>query len=364
MTRVLLAGGGHTHIELLRRLRAGAPAAGAITLVNPSRWFTYSGMVPGVVAGHYAIEACRVDLATACAAARVTFVEGRVARLDLAARVAVLDDGQRLACDLLSLDVGSSPDASAIAGAETHGLAVRPLGTFVARWQQWLDTAATSNNGEGLVVVGGGAGGAELAMAAAYALRQRHVSLPVTLVSDELIPSHQQLVRRRVSQALRRMGVRLVPRRVTRIDAGTVVCDDGEAIGASLAVYATGAAGPGWVRESGLLTDAAGCVSVEPTLRSRSHPWVFAAGDVATIAGAPLPKAGVFAVRQAPVLTNNLAAAASHGPLEPYTPQRRWLSLVSLGERRAIASYGSWAWEASWVWRWKDVIDRRFVNGG
>jgi len=127
---------------------------------------------------------------------------------------------------------------------------------------------------------------------------------------------------------------------------------------------ATGAVAPGWLGDSGLRTDAAGCVLVDDHLRSVSHPFVFAAGDVATLTPRPVPKAGVFAVRQGPVLARNLAAAETGAPLVPYEAQRRWLSLISLGERRAVGAYGGLAWEGAWVWRWKDAIDRRFVRGG
>ncbi len=351
----LLVGGGHAHIEVVRR-RGVRTVGERMVLVNPSRWFTYSGMVPGVVAGHYALSACRIDLAACCEAAGVQFIEGVVTGLDADACVARLADGRALPFRQVSLDVGSTPDLDAIDGARANAVAVRPLGAFVERWSTWHE----GHTDAGMVIVGGGAGGVELALAAAHALRGD--KRQVTVIGDQLLPEHRPAVRRRIRRHLERCGVRLVDDTATRVDADGVACASGCVVPSSFVVLATGAVAPAWVRQSGVQTDAAGCVVVEPTLRSVSHAHVFAAGDVASLAPEPVPKAGVFAVRQGAVLSRNLAGGDIGGELVAYVPQRRWLSLISVGDRRAVGSYGQWAWEGRWVWRWKDLIDRRWIT--
>ena len=92
-----------------------------------------------------------------------------------------------------------------------------------------------------------------------------------------------------------------------------------------------------------------------------SHAEVFAAGDVATRMDAPHAKSGVHAVRAGPALALNLRRFIGGGELEPHTPQRRTLNLISCGERRAIASWGDWSAQGRWAWWWKDRIDRAFV---
>jgi selenide,water dikinase len=150
--------------------------------------------------------------------------------------------------------------------------------------------------------------------------------------------------------------------RVTRIDAGVAHLADGRSIPADYVVWATGAAAPAWLRDAGLATDERGFVLVAATLQSCSHPEVFAAGDVATMAGHPRPKSGVFAVRQGPPLARNLRHALIGRAPEAYRPQTTALALVSTGDKHAIASWGRIAWEGDWVWRWKDRIDRRFMD--
>lgn len=339
------------------------------TLVNPSRWFVYSGMVPGLVASHYELEACRVDLAASCAAAGVHFIEDRICDLVEDATVAVLQSGRQLGCALLSLDVGSVPDDESIPGAHEHALGVRPLAGLIDGWRAWVQQCVAGADGSPsrIVVVGGGAGGVELTLAMAHALRMSAAtrSTTVTLVTAQLVTSHGGGVQRRLERALREAGVRLLAdREVLRVEPRTVVCAEGDVLDADLVVCATGARGPDWIRRSPLQTDALDCVQVGPTLQSTSHSHVFASGDVASLLPEGVPKAGVFAVREGPILAHNLVAAATGRALKTYTPQRRWLSLISLGERRAIGSYGPLVWEGGWVWRWKDVIDRRFVAGG
>jgi selenide,water dikinase len=126
---------------------------------------------------------------------------------------------------------------------------------------------------------------------------------------------------------------------------------------ADLVVWTAGASALPWLRESGLAVDERGFVLVDDRLRSVSHPEVLAAGDCATLRDAPHPKSGVYAIRHAPVLAASLRGAGAR-----YVPQRRALALLSCGGRYAIGDWGPLSWEGAWVWRWKDRIDRRWVE--
>ena len=151
-------------------------------------------------------------------------------------------------------------------------------------------------------------------------------------------------------------------RQTVEVKAGTLRFASGPAIETTFTVWTTGAAAPPWLAHSRLATDARGFLTVDRSLQSVSHPWVLAAGDIASLALHPVPKAGVYAVRQGPVLAENLLRLLrGEMPIE-YKPQRRFLSLLSLGERRAVASWGSWAVQGAWVWKLKDRIDRAFVR--
>ncbi|MGD9951659.1 MAG: FAD-dependent oxidoreductase [Burkholderiales bacterium] len=321
MKRVLLVGGGHAHAWVLR---AGVP--GDVTLVTPYPHHTYSGMLPGFVAGHYAADEIRLDVAALAARAGVRLVLGRVVALDAARRIARLEDGAELAYDIASLDVGSE------AGAPPGALAAKPFEPFMARWLEVKDRVRS------IAVVGGGAAGVEVSMAMAHATRAR-----VTLFSDR--PMFRPGLARRIARQLEARGVAL------RKSAY-----EGEAT--DLVVWTAGARALPWLATSGLAVDERGFVLVDERLRSVSHPEVHAAGDCATLRDAPHPRSGVYAVRHAPVLAANL-----RGEARRFAPQRRALALLSCGRRYAIADWGGMSWEGAWVWRWKDRIDRKWVEG-
>jgi selenide,water dikinase len=363
MKQLVLVGGGHSHVEVLRRIAVHPWPGVELTLISPDRYTAYSGMLPGLVAGHYTFAECHIDLSALAAKARARFVTERATGLDLYARRVRCESGDTLSYDLLALDVGSTPPLHDIAGARDHGLAVKPVDRFLAGWERLRATART--RAVRLLVAGGGAGGVEIALAMQHRLRADGVDAHFCIVSDAgaILPGHAAGVRRRMQRVLARRGVIVHLRsRIVSVDDGSARLQDGMAIPADAVIWATGAAAPGWLQESGLGTDERGFVLVNERLQSLSHPDVFASGDVATMAGHPRPKSGVYAVRQGPPLADNLRRAAAGEKLEPYLPQPVALALISTGDKYAIASWGAAAWSGAWVWRWKDRIDRRFMR--
>ena len=356
---LLLLGGGHAHVQVLDAL-ARAPLPGLqATLVTPYARQMYSGMVPGLLAGHYAADECVIPLVPLAAAAGVTLRLARAVALDARARQVMLDDGQRLGYELLSIDTGPESDLDSLPGAREHGLPVRPIEAFVQR----LDALWAGAAGPALAVLGGGAAGVELAMALAY--RQRQAGTGVSRVALVAGPAPLAglgaAVLRRAWRALAAQGVTLHPQSAAAVAADHVLLADGTRLPCDAALLALGAAPPRWLADSGLALDARGFIATAKTLQSTSHAEVFAAGDVATRADAPHPKSGVYAVRAGPPLAANLRHALQGRPLQTYRPQARTLYLLSCGERRAIASWGGWTAEGAWVWRWKDRIDRAFI---
>jgi len=336
--RVLLIGAGHAHLVALRSL-AQKPLYGArITLVSPLARQVYSGMLPGILAGHYRRAEAEIDVAALAERGYVEFERGIVERFDAGKRHVALKDGRSSGYDVVSFNVGSLIAAS-IPGSE-HALAVKPFDEFLAR----LRIA------ERVAVIGAGAAGAELAMAL------RHRGAEVTLYSE------MPVLAPRVLQQLRRRKVDFRPGMpVTAIEPGPVVIAGTARQDFELVLLATGAAPMPWLRQSGLQTDERGFVLVGATLQSVSHPEVFALGDCGTLRDSPQPKSGVYAVRHGESLVDNLRRLVVGAPFEPYVPQEKALSLLSCGARYAIAERGGWSAQGRWVWWWKDGIDRRWI---
>ncbi len=362
MKHLLLLGGGHAHVHVLQALAASPLPAAQVTLVSPYERQVYSGMVPGLLAGHYVEDDCTIPLRPLAQAARVRFVRAAATGLDAARRRVQLSTGETLGYDVLSLDTGPVMRPEPIPGAAEHGWPVRPIEAFIARWQALLaqHEAGVAGSLGCLVVVGGGAAGVELAMAVRHRLGP---DVPVSLVTGGGPPvaSHALPVQAHVARALKRHGITVFEDTCTELTERHVQLARGMRLACDQAILALGARAAPWLAASGLRCDAEGFVETGPCLQSLSHPEVFAAGDVAVRPDAPHPRSGVYAVRAGPPLALNLRRAVAGGLLEPHRPQRRSLALLACGERRAIAAWGPWSAEGRWVWRWKDHIDRAFI---
>jgi len=360
--RLVLLGGGHAHVHVLQAL-AHEPLAGAeVMLVTPYARQIYSGMVPGLVAGHYTAAQCAIPLPPLAAAARVAWVEGAAAGLDTAARCVHLADGRRADYDVLSIDTGAAMDRHRLPGAHEYGLFVRPIEHFLLLLDRLLALAARQVLD--VVVVGGGAAGVELALALQHRLAvggAERARIALVTGGPEPLAGYAGGVIRRAQGLLAARSITVLRDTCTALEAGAVVLGSGARLACDAPVIATGAEAPDWLRGSGLALDERGFVLTGATLQSRSHAEVFAVGDVATREDSPHARSGVYAVRAGPPLALNLRRFVGGGELQRHRPQRRTLNLISCGDQRAIAAWGGWSAQGRWVWWWKDRIDRGFV---
>ncbi|MBL6077976.1 selenide, water dikinase SelD [Belnapia sp. T18] len=348
---LLLVGGGHAHLGLLRSL-AMRPIPGLrVTLVADELAPVYSGMLPGLVAGLYAPEECVVELPRLALAAGARLIQDRATGLRPAASRLFCARHPPLRYDWLSIDTGSV--ARPLPPGEGPLLPVRPIGSLEARLAAALPASRAA-------VVGGGAAGVELA----FSLRHRlgpgaEVAL---LPGAGLLPRAGPLARWIARRALARRRITLIegaPVEAAQPDA--LLLADGRRIPCDLALWTTGAAAPAWLRETGLALDAQGFIAVDETLRSLSHPEVFAAGDVAAMQAHPREKSGVHAVRQGPALADAIRRLVAGEAPRPFRPQRHALALIGTADGEAIALHGRLALAGRWAWRWKRRIDRDWV---
>lgn len=366
MKRLLLIGGGHAHVEVLRRFALNPEPGVTLTLISPHRLTPYSGMLPGLVAGHYRVDEAHIDLAPLARWAGALLVSTRVEHLDAAGHLAHCADGSAHAFDVCGIDIGSTPRMD-VPGSREHTIGVKPVEAFLARWAQELDRARQGAHKD-IAVVGGGAGGLEILLAMQHAAYQA-IAAPARrprfhLLTDTptVLPSHAPIVRRLFGRVLAARDVAVhLGARVTGVDPGQLRCADGRVIRADLIVWATTASAAPWIRESGLAVDANGFMLIERHLESISHRRIFGSGDIAALQSARLPKSGVFAVRKGPVLAHNLRYALRGKALLPFITKPGALALISTGDRYAVMAWGRLALAGKWVWRWKDFIDRRFM---
>lgn len=355
---IVLIGGGHTHALVLRKWGMSPLPGARLTLINPGPTAPYSGMLPGFVAGHYARDDLDIDLVRLARFAGARLVLGAVKGLDTARKTVRVEGRPPIAFDVASINVGITSEMPEVPGFAAHAVPAKPLGPFAEQWEAF----AQGTGHAGVAVIGGGVAGAELAMAMAHALRTRGRHADVTLLDQARALN---AVGARASNMIRRamvdLGVTLIENAgVTQVQQGKLLLTSGQIIEADFVTGAAGARPYEWFADSGLKLHQ-GYVAVDATLRS-SDQSVFAAGDCAHLSHDPRPKAGVYAVREAPILYNNLRAALGVGRTISYKPQRDYLKLISLGERSALAERLGTAWRGRLMWKWKDHIDQTFMN--
>ena len=363
---LLLVGGGHAHVAVIRHFAMHPRPGLGITLLSREVHTPYSGMLPGLVAGHYEHEECHIDLRRLCEASGVRLIQGSASRIDAVAQRVEIAGRPSLRWDLLSINTGSQPAIASIEGASAQGIAVKPIDRFLLRWSAFLQALHAGHAPREVCVVGGGAASVEIALALAHRLRaagipRERCRLRLLAAGPRLLEGHTALLANRLPGHLAAAGIELsCNARVSRATADSLELADGRRIPCDLPVWAIHAGAPAWLAASGLPVDGGGFVRVDTALRVEGHPRVFAVGDIAALPRA-VPKSGVYAVREGKVLARNIARVLDGKDPLPYRAQRHALAILATGPRHAIAARGAWVVSGEWVWRWKDRIDRRFM---
>ena len=370
-TDIVLLGGGHAHVHVLKAFAMKPEPGVRLTLVTRDLETPYSGMLPGVIAGLYAERDAHIDLLRLSAVTGTRLIHAEAIGLDRGQKRVLLVGRPPIAYDVLSIDVGITPALAHIAGAAEHGIAVKPIGSFLGKFEALRARCRAPDGPRRIAVIGGGAGGVELILsvrshllADARAEGRSEAAFSFALVTDgEILATHDPKVRDSFRRALAERRIELHERKPAQaVTPDAILLKDGEAVKADAALVTTGAAAPPWFRSTGLALDPDGFLAVGASLQTLNDPDVFAAGDCATLVETPREKAGVFAVRAGHPLARNLRRRVRNESLKPWRPQRRHLALISTGERYAIASRGAFKTEGAWVWRWKDWIDRRWMR--
>ena len=359
---LVLAGGGHSHVILLRMLGMNPVPGLKVTLISPEVETPYSGMLPGLVAGHYERDDCYIDLVPLCRFAGADFVKGSVSSLDPVDQRVSVEGRPDIHYDVLSLDVGCTPSLSGFTG--TGVIPVKPISQFLGKWQEFV-RGFDEDEINDIAFVGAGAGGVELCLAVQHYIESQHnrpVRLHMVTEGKTVLKEFPASTRIRFENILhdKRISVHRDFRAKT-IANGKVHSEDGRELVADRIFCVTQASAQGWLADS-LQVDDGGFVKTHDTLQTTSFENIFAVGDCATMINYPRPKAGVFAVRQGAPLAANIRRFLYGETLKPFKPQLRYLALISTGPEHAIASRNGISIAGNWVWQWKNWIDQRFMQ--
>ena len=369
---IVLIGGGHSHVGVLKRFAMNPVPGVRLTLICRDTHTPYSGMLPGYVAGHYSYDDVHIDLSKLAEFAGARFYRDEAKGIDR--------DRKRVRClnrpdvpyDILSINIGSSPQVSDVEGALEYAVPVKPITGFNQRWLALLSRIEIHEGPLTLAVVGAGAGGVELTLAMQFRLRnelrqrgknpdQLHFHLFDS--AADILPTHNSRVRDIFRKALSDRGVKVhLGAAVRKVEEGLLMTEAGETLKADELLWVTRAGGPAWLRDTGLALDDNLFMKVRDTLQTENDDSIFAAGDIANVVNYPREKAGVFAVRQGRPLADNLKRMALGKSPRDFHPQKHWLALISTGDKFAVASRSHVHFAGAWVWQWKNWIDRRFMK--
>ena len=372
---LVLIGGGHSHLFVLKYFAMNPVPGLRLTLITRDLHTPYSGMLPGYIAGHYDYDQTHIDLRPLAQFANARIYHAEVNSIDFENKKIVCPDRPAINYDLLSINIGSKPDTLHIAGAKEFAIPVKPIDHFLSQWNSLLEKTLRSTEQDNtfhLAIVGGGAGGIEVALATQYRLHNilkthninlNKLKVDIYCHDKTILTTHNSQVRKRFKRILQQRNIKVhTQQNINEVEQSLLITSKGQKYTANATLWVTNASAPAWLADSGLQVDEKGFIAVNDSLQSISHPDVFAAGDIAAVINHPRPKSGVFAVRQGMPLAKNLARAIQNKKLTLFRPQKNFLGLISTGDKHAIASRSFWSLEGAWVWHIKDWIDRKFME--
>ncbi len=382
---IVLLGIGHTHAYIVKKWVDTPIPDCMLTCISTYPTATYSGMLPGTLGEQFSDDEMRIDLRALANQAGADLILADTSGLDLKARRLHFSNRDPIAFDLLSIGVGSMP-----AGWQQHAdsplmVSIKPMQTFLRRLDEKLNATTLARVDETInprsldsirltaparkkvAVVGGGVAGVEIACCLQLRLRKRKLehamAIEIFTNGNRIADGMSDRSIRRIEKLLadRRIAVHY-GRRVTGVGETSITTQDGEVHQVDCVIWATGAAAPPVLDSFGLQKDNRGFVSTRDTLQSVTDPSIFAVGDCGTMIDTPSPKAGVYAVRQCPILWHNLRASVVGGPMSRFSPQRDFLKILNTGDGQALLQYRCFTAHARWCWKLKTWIDQRFVG--
>ncbi|MEI5909389.1 FAD-dependent oxidoreductase [Bacillus spongiae] len=357
MKTIVLVGGGHSHVYCVKMLKEHKhPQMNWILLSNSKKQY-YSGMFSGFTEGLYAEEDTYIDLEKLAINSNATFVEATVLSVDPIQQKILCSNGEVISYDILSLDIGSTNKSPNIEGLTNENLAIKPN-------EKFPDQIHTLRQATNPVIIGGGAAGIEMALSLLAWQKKYSSRTDVTLLhSAPLLKGAGEKTSQKITQLASKQGLKLVKDRAIRVDNSVVYTAGGSQIDFDTIMYLGGPHPPDLIKSAMLPTDEVGFLLVNSCLQTEAFPNIFGAGDCITISDQKdMPKNGVNAVRQGPILFRNIMSFAFDEPLESYTPKKADLAILSTGFKEGFFLYGRWSFHGKWAWFVKNFIDRRFMD--
>lgn len=368
---IVLIGAGHTNMHIVQMWRMLPIPDVRLTLITPYSRPTYSGMLPGTLAGLYSTDDMEIDVYRFAAPAGVRVIVDEATGIDMQRRRVTFRERPPIRFDVASIGTGSVPVDGSRWSSNPVVLPIKPMATFRDRLSFRIHTVQKNRakdsaaNSVRIAVVGAGAAGIEITLCLRAFLQSRNINCELSLIDSgsEVLRGYLPGTIRRVREELSTRGIAIrLNSRVATIDGDSVMMNDGTSFPADIIVWSTGAAPSPFIQALDLPKGRDGFIAVRNTLQVVDDSPVFAVGDSGSLIDSPVKKAGVYAVREGPVLWKNIQRFLNNRPLVPYKPQKGFLSLLADGNGGAFLDYKGLSAHGSWAWKLKDRIDRKFMR--
>ncbi len=359
----LLVGGGHAHVSLMAHLKKLAGEKSNILMVSQENYQYYSGMASGYLEGIYMENEIRFNLPERCKNHGIRFLKGKVTKIDSKNKKVWIDNKYEVSYNLLSLNIGSEMEKPMDEESHKNQMMIKPLSNL-AHIRTWMLEA--KNQGQ-WVIVGGGPAGIEIALSIKAGLKKlgkSEIDLLIIHKYDTILKDFPKKTRQKALKVLKSQGIQIEYKaNITKTTEEALTINHDTKIPYDKMIYATGPRSPHLLMKSDLKVDQKGYLLVDGSLKSLSSDSVFGVGDCITFLDNPsIKKAGVYPVRQAPILCQNLVLQKLNKPLKTYKPQSDYLSIMSLGDRKGLLNYKKVSCYGKGAWRLKDTIDRKFIR--
>ena len=368
MKKLVLIGGGHSHAIALKEWGKKKITGVKVTLISNVKQTPYSGMLPGLIAGYYDYDTTHINLEKLAQFAQVQLIIDQVIDIQPEQKKVICQSGRIIDFDVLSIDIGSTPTKTTIKGADLYTIPAKPVAYLLQRWQEIVEYCENKPYFPiTLGIIGGGAGGVELALNMHHRLTDilHPETLSINLIhrGERILSNQNQWVSNQLTQILNQRKINLYLRtEIEEVTAREMITKSGKKISSDYTFLVTNAQAPSWLQNNQIITDKSGFILVKDTLQTINYNNIFATGDIATMINYPRPKAGVFAVKQGKPLLKNIIKYLSNKPLKLYRPQRKYLNIIGTGEQKALAMWGGIGCKSSFLWQLKEWLDFSFMN--
>ncbi|MFQ6604017.1 MAG: NAD(P)/FAD-dependent oxidoreductase [Fidelibacterota bacterium] len=357
---IVLAGSGHANLYTLKRIARLQEAGATVTVINPDRHLYYSGMAPGYLSGFYSLDDIRIDVRKITEQAGATFLEQKIVAVDAEAHEVELDNGQKIKYDIISFATGSGVTSPTTDDGATQVHTVKPIAKHPA-----LQLQIMQEKPENILIVGGGPAGIEMAGAIRRLCDRHHPGAKVTLVTaGESVLRHfpKRVVRCVVENFTSRKIKVKTHSPVNHITARMLKLENGDSLSYDVALIATGIQPYPLFTGTTLPRNTDGSLRVNTHLEVVGHRGVFGGGDCVNFRENPLDRVGVYAIRQGPVLFDNILRSLTGKPLRHFRPQKRYLLLFNLGDGNGVFVRNGLVFSGGLPMRLKDRIDSSFIR--